>query len=349
MRINADLSLMEEIPLVLTNNVTTNTTTSSISSNSTQKQSKINSKSKKNPNRQQRSGNNNIQNNMDNPSMTNDNSNTSDSDRVKIKNKKYSPTTTTMLARLSRFKKNLQIGKTNDYDLLLSSNSNTAEENDDSDQDDFDIATTTATTTPVHPTISFETTELTNFNSLSSSYSKKSSCCCCCFYCCCNLFNRILTLFFNLFCGCCGKSKVYEPRTIHIGSNQDLNKQKFSKNNVRNQKYSIFSFIPIVLYQQFSVFLNLYFLVMACSQFIPSIRIGYLYTYWAPLAFVISVTMLREAYDDFKRYLRDKELNSQLYKILTYDGVKMVPSSHLKVSDIIFIEKVNILKGEKIV
>jgi len=95
-----------------------------------------------------------------------------------------------------------------------------------------------------------------------------------------------------------------------------------------------------VLFQQFAVFLNLYFLVMACSQFIPSIRIGYLYTYWAPLAFVISVTMLREAYDDFKRYLRDKELNSQLYKILTYDGIKMVPSSHLKVSDIIIIEKV---------
>ncbi len=95
-----------------------------------------------------------------------------------------------------------------------------------------------------------------------------------------------------------------------------------------------------MLFQQFSVFLNLYFLIMACSQFIPSIRIGYLYTYWAPLAFVITVTMLREAYDDFKRYLRDKELNSQLYKILTYDGIKMVPSSHLKVSDVIVIEKV---------
>lgn len=79
---------------------------------------------------------------------------------------------------------------------------------------------------------------------------------------------------------------------------------------------------------------------MACSQFIPSIRIGYLYTYWAPLCFVISVTMLREAFDDIKRYARDKELNSQLYKILTYDGIKMVPSSHLKVSDVIIIEKV---------
>ena len=51
--------------------------------------------------------------------------------------------------------------------------------------------------------------------------------------------------------------------------------------------------------------------------------------------------MLREAYDDIKRYRRDKELNSQLYKILTYDGIKMVPSSHLKVSDVIIIEKVN--------
>ncbi len=81
---------------------------------------------------------------------------------------------------------------------------------------------------------------------------------------------------------------------------------------------------------------------MAISQFIPSIRIGYLYTYWAPLAFVIAVTMLREAYDDIKRYLRDKELNSQLYKILTYDGIKMVPSSHLKVSDVIIIEKVGL-------
>jgi phospholipid-translocating ATPase len=80
---------------------------------------------------------------------------------------------------------------------------------------------------------------------------------------------------------------------------------------------------------------------MACSQFIPSIRIGYLYTYWAPLGFVISVTMLREAVDDIKRYRRDKELNSQLYKILTDTGIKMVPSSHLKVSDVIIIEKVS--------
>ena len=93
------------------------------------------------------------------------------------------------------------------------------------------------------------------------------------------------------------------------------------------------------MYQQFSVFLNLYFLVMACSQFYPPLRVGYLYTYWGPLSFVIAVTMVREAYDDFKRYRRDKEINSAKYKILTYDGIKLVSSSKLKVSDIIIIEK----------
>ena len=38
-------------------------------------------------------------------------------------------------------------------------------------------------------------------------------------------------------------------------------------------------------------------------------RIGYLYTYWGPLGFVIFVTMVREAIDDFKRWQRDREVN----------------------------------------
>ena len=85
---------------------------------------------------------------------------------------------------------------------------------------------------------------------------------------------------------------------------------KFPPNVIRNQKYSALTFLPLVLYNQFKFFLNLYFLVMACSQFIPQLRIGYLYTYWCPLGFVISVTMVREAIDDIRRWQRDREVNS---------------------------------------
>lgn len=78
---------------------------------------------------------------------------------------------------------------------------------------------------------------------------------------------------------------------------------------------------------------------MALSQFIPDIRIGYLYTYWGPLGFVLTVTICREAIDDFRRHQRDHEVNSQKYR--KYVGPdkapELVPSSKLKVCSGIFL------------
>jgi hypothetical protein len=44
---------------------------------------------------------------------------------------------------------------------------------------------------------------------------------------------------------------------------------------VRNQKYNLFTFLPMVLYEQFKFFFNLYFLLVALSQFIPALKIGW--------------------------------------------------------------------------
>ncbi len=139
---------------------------------------------------------------------------------------------------------------------------------------------------------------------------------------------------------CCrNKAHKTQPRNVMIGR-RDLNAIWYPKNVIRNQKYNLFTFIPLVLFEQFRFFLNLYFLLMACTQFIPMFRVGYLYTYWGPLAFVLFVTMLREAYDDIKRAYRDKELNSQMYTLLGGNGRrKKVPSSQLQVSDVIVIQK----------
>ena len=138
---------------------------------------------------------------------------------------------------------------------------------------------------------------------------------------------------------CRNKAHKTQPRNVMIGR-RDLNSIWYPKNVIRNQKYNILTFIPLVLFEQFRFFLNLYFLIMACTQFIPMFRVGYLYTYWGPLAFVLFVTMLREAYDDIKRAYRDKELNSQMYTLLSSNGRrKKVPSSQLQVSDVIVIQK----------
>ena len=103
------------------------------------------------------------------------------------------------------------------------------------------------------------------------------------------------------------------PRSIVIGQSP---KRRFPPNAVSNAKYTPWSFLPRTLYNEFSYFLNLYFLLVALSQIIPPLRIGYLSTYIAPLAFVISITLGKEALDDIARRRRDAEANKEEYTIL---------------------------------
>ena len=49
--------------------------------------------------------------------------------------------------------------------------------------------------------------------------------------------------------------------------------------------------------------------------------------------------MIREAIDDFRRFMRDKEVNSTMYKKLTNEGVVQIPSSDIQVSDILLLDK----------
>lgn len=88
---------------------------------------------------------------------------------------------------------------------------------------------------------------------------------------------------------------------------------------------------------------------------------GFLATYVVPLAFVLAVTIGKEAFDDWKRYLRDASANSTLYQTLdptssrahsnshhnasstsVEEGLtplKPTPSSKLKVGDLVLLEK----------
>jgi len=80
-------------------------------------------------------------------------------------------------------------------------------------------------------------------------------------------------------------------------------------------------------------------------------------TYIGPLAFVLFVTMGKEAYDDYKRHMRDREANSQRYLVLTppparpshsdaeqaylntHANTRSVPSSSIRVGDLVHLEK----------
>ncbi len=94
------------------------------------------------------------------------------------------------------------------------------------------------------------------------------------------------------------------PRKIFLnGKVTPINNQK---NIVKNTKYNIFSFLPLVLKNQFSHFFNLFFLVNAIIQLFPFLRVGLFFTCIGPLLLVLLLTMCKEGYEDFKTYQRDK-------------------------------------------
>ena len=104
-------------------------------------------------------------------------------------------------------------------------------------------------------------------------------------------------------------------RLVAIGSAQTT---RFPPNLISNAKYTAWSFLPVTLYNEFSFFFNMYFLLVALSQAIPQLRIGYLSTYVAPLAFVLMITLGKEAYDDVERRRRDNEANAEEYMTLQF-------------------------------
>lgn len=105
-------------------------------------------------------------------------------------------------------------------------------------------------------------------------------------------------------------------RTVAVGQAQS---SRYPPNAVSNAKYTPWSFLPRTLYNEFSFFFNMYFLLVALSQIIPALRIGYLSTYIAPLAFVLMITLGKEAADDITRRRRDAEANSEAYTVLRFE------------------------------
>ena len=111
---------------------------------------------------------------------------------------------------------------------------------------------------------------------------------------------------------------------------------RFMTNKLNNNRYNVITFVPIVLFNQFKFFYNLIFLVISLSQFIPALKVGYLFTYIAPLAFVLLITMIKEAVDDIGRYRKDKTLNNKQYEYLSANGDWLQKTSaQLRVGDII--------------
>lgn len=142
---------------------------------------------------------------------------------------------------------------------------------------------------------------------------------------------------------CFKKIDTENKKTIYL-SEPEFNFSTCS-NKVENHKYNFITFIPLVLFNQFKFFGNQFYLIMTITQFIDVLKVGFLFSYFAPLLIVLVVAMAKELYDDIKRYRQDAKNNNQLYTKISFNKTtnetfsEKIKSMDIKTGDIIEINE----------
>ena len=162
-------------------------------------------------------------------------------------------------------------------------------------------------------------------------------------------FKKVLYAIFPY----CKKVNTTAKKTVYIKDHY-MNRTEWS-NKIENQKYNLITFIPVVLYNQFKQFGNFFYLIMSITQLFNELKVGFLFTYVSPLAIVVSISMLKELYDDINRRIQDKKTNSTMITVLkenisNNDIVKIEKkAADLLVGDIIQLKKDNRVPADIIV
>lgn len=136
-------------------------------------------------------------------------------------------------------------------------------------------------------------------------------------------------------------NKSMSRRKMHeffINDNsKNLLQFKHKPNRINTTKYNIFTFLPKSLLFEFFRLANCYFLLIAIVQSIKTISPLSPLTAIAPLAFVLSVSILREAVEDYSRHRYDSVLNGESVIVFRDGGFVEASSGDLKIGEIVLI------------
>ncbi|MCL7047788.1 hypothetical protein MKW94_019448 [Papaver nudicaule] len=126
----------------------------------------------------------------------------------------------------------------------------------------------------------------------------------------------------------CNQSRLHRKTPLNYPSNY-----------ISTTKYNVLTFLPKAIFEQFRRVANLYFLMAACfsltnvAPFSPVSMI-------APLAFVVGLSMAKEALEDWRRFMQDMKVNSRKVNVHKGDGEFGYKHwQHIRVGDVVKVEK----------
>ncbi|KAA8529495.1 hypothetical protein F0562_033706 [Nyssa sinensis] len=126
-------------------------------------------------------------------------------------------------------------------------------------------------------------------------------------------------------------------RTIYC-NDREANTVKFKGNSISTTKYNIFTFLPKGLFEQFRRVANLYFLMISILSCTPVSPVTPL-TNVLPLSLVLFASLVKEAFEDWKRLQNDKAINNSPIEVLRDQKWERIPWKLLQVGDIVRVKQ----------
>lgn len=108
-----------------------------------------------------------------------------------------------------------------------------------------------------------------------------------------------------------------KPRTVTLGRVYP----DYLSNSIETSKYSLVSFIPLNLVEQFSKLSNVYFLVLIFLQCIRAVSTSNgVPTILPSLVVIVSISAFKDFLEDYKRWKSDKRENNRKVQRLKLDA-----------------------------
>ncbi|KAJ6853826.1 putative phospholipid-transporting ATPase 4 [Iris pallida] len=130
-------------------------------------------------------------------------------------------------------------------------------------------------------------------------------------------------------------------RTVHCNDPRAHRRKplRYPGNYISTTKYNVLTFLPKAVFEQFRRVANIYFLLAAMLSLTPVAPFSAV-SMIAPLAFVVGLSMAKEALEDWRRFMQDMKVN--IRKVSVHRGGGRFAYKHwqkLRTGDVVKVEK----------
>uniref|UniRef100_A0A3B3BXC1 Phospholipid-transporting ATPase n=1 Tax=Oryzias melastigma TaxID=30732 RepID=A0A3B3BXC1_ORYME len=133
-----------------------------------------------------------------------------------------------------------------------------------------------------------------------------------------------------------------DTRTVYVANRFPQNghyiPQRFADNRIISSKYTVWNFVPKNLFEQFRRIANFYFLIIFLVQLMIDTPTSPI-TSGLPLFFVITVTAIKQGYEDWLRHKADNEVNGAPVFVVRSGSLVQTKSKNIRVGDIVRVAK----------